>query len=157
MRYSIDKNKTDYGSNRKVYEGGDKTAMVVYQPAPLSKTVDKVAEIAAKQLINDGYTVTVDYMGKHIESDLSAYDVVIFWSAVYARNVSPVAKEVMSTITEFGQSPNVNFFSVGMLDDTPELEDVQEILGENLNSVIKFKASSRNLEEVVATWVKNFD
>lgn len=157
QKYSMTKNKTDYGSNRNVYQGGDKTAIVVYQPGPLSKSVDKVAEIVTKQLVSDGYTVTVDYMGKHIESDLSAYDVVVFGSAAYTRNVSPVAKEVMSRITEFGQDPNVNFFSVGMLDDTPELEDVKEMLGEDLNSITKFKANGNNLEGEVVGWVKDFD
>ncbi len=155
--YTMEKNKVDHGSNPVTYAGGEKSAVVLYQPAVKAKAVDNVAKLVAQQLNNDGYTVTVDYVGSHVSKDLSEYDVVVFGSPTYMRNISPVAMSTIENITNYGDNPNVNFFAVGMLKNTPELDDIKEVINDNLNSCIKFYGADSKMEENVTTWVKSFD
>ncbi|MCX7772935.1 MAG: flavodoxin domain-containing protein [Clostridia bacterium] len=136
----------DKGDNKTVLASVDENApkaLVVYQPS-ISKNSDKVAKAIAQGLNEKGYEVTLNYPGKHLDTSLSEYDLVVFGSVVYAGQPAKALADYMATVKAY--APRVALFSVGGLDQSPELDALEKlVVGSSVESKTKFTTKNQDM------------
>lgn len=140
----ITKNNDAYKGDFKKELKGDSAsapkALVIYQPSK-NKTSGEVADKIAEGLNSEGYDVIITYPGKHIEEDVTAYDVISFGSPVYFGKPSAA---VTKTIERLKGLPGktILMYSVGGSNEMPELDILKKALqGAEPRDTAKFVVS----------------
>ena len=64
-----------------------KKALIMYQKS-MHDTATKITMAFAKELNNNGYTVTINHPSKKINYNIEDYDILAFGSAVYMGTIS---------------------------------------------------------------------
>jgi flavodoxin len=141
---SANSSKGSHEEVLKSTQDSPKKALVVYQPSLSSFSGDMAHQIA-KGLNDNGFEVTLNNPGDYMPSDLSQYDVVVFGSPVYAGKVSKALTDYMAKITALPSGKIVLYSTGGMLDNTIELDKMDELLnGTAAYNKIKFDANDKS-------------
>ncbi len=74
-----------WGNKEYILEGGEKKALVLYQPSK-HNTADKLNRLLAETLQKQGYEVTVNYLCRGERYFLEEYEVISLGSPVYMGN-----------------------------------------------------------------------
>lgn len=139
-----------YPSEELVFNGGDKKALLIYEPSRSSLSKDvalKTAEIMQK----NGYTVTMNCPSNELNYDLQKYDFIVFGSPVYAGHVSPVIEDYMNNNKV--ENKKILLYSVGKFtDNTNELEKLKACVSQNNN--IEVEKYTESTEEAFLNSVK---
>jgi menaquinone-dependent protoporphyrinogen IX oxidase len=143
----IDYNNKPQGNESETIAGdgeGIGKALVVYQPSKGSEITKNIAYQLAKGINANGYEVTIAYPGEDLSNDISEYSIIVFGSPVYAHRTSVVLDDYIGRIKDFS-GKKVVLFTTGMMDNSKQLEDIQELLN-NANSPIEaqFNASQKD-------------
>lgn len=126
-----------------------KKAMLIYQPA-LTKITTKIAQELAAGLNAGGYEVTLNHPGKHLATELSGYELVVFGSPTYAGQMTKALTNYMQQVCpqlakEKGVKPRIVLFATGGLDQTEEFDRLAGLLsGLNVTKKVKFTAKGPN-------------
>lgn len=126
-----------------------KKAIVIYQPA-LSKITTQMAQQLAAGLNAGGYEVTLNHPGKHLSTDLSGYELIVFGSPTYAGQLTKALTNYMAEVcpqlaktTE--KTPRIVLFATGGLEQTEEFDRLAELLtGLNVVKKVKFSPKGQN-------------
>jgi len=137
------------GDNEQVLSGKDgitKKAMIIYQPG-FTKFTTRIARELAAGINAGGYGVTINHPGKHLSTDLSGYELVIFGSPTYAGQLTKALTNYLTQVCPqlvkaTGESPRIVLFATGGLAQTEEFERLDGMLA-GLNVVKKVKFSSK--------------
>ena len=92
MYHTVTSINKEYEPKENIINGGEKQALLIYEPSISSLTEDaslKIADVMNKK----GYTVTINYPSDELKYDLDKYDTIVFGSPVFAGKVSPVLEE----------------------------------------------------------------
>lgn len=141
----LDKN---WGNKEYILEGGEKKALVLYQPSK-HNTADKLNRLLAETLQKQGYEVTVNYLCVGERYSLEEYEVISLGSPVYSGKISslmgeylekkrPIRKKLIFFITgmlpyrekefkgiiEKAEEENEIFCIKGMVNETEEIEEM---------------------------------
>jgi len=126
-----------------------KKAMIIYQPA-LTKITTEIAQELAAGLNAGGYEVTLNHPGKHLSTDLSGYELVVFGSPTYAGHMTKTLTKYMQQAcpqlaTATGVKPRIVLFATGQLDQTEEFDRLEGLLSElNVVKKVKFTPKGQN-------------
>ena len=137
-----------WGNKEYILEGGEKKALVLYQPSK-HNTADKLNRLLAETLQKQGYEVTVNYLCRGERYILEEYEVISLGSPVYMGKISslvmeylekkiPVRKKLIFFITgkftyrekevkelvEKTEEGNEIFCIKGMVNETEEIEEM---------------------------------
>ncbi|HEY8392529.1 MAG TPA: hypothetical protein VIL83_07370 [Capillibacterium sp.] len=134
------------GNKEQVLPGkGDKPkkALIIYQPALTKVTTRRAQELAAG-LNAGGFEVTLNHPGKHLTTDLSGYDLVIFGSPTYAGQLTKALRDYLAEAAPVlakaaGETPRIVIFATGGLEETEEFDRLAGLLtGLNVVKKVKF-------------------
>jgi menaquinone-dependent protoporphyrinogen IX oxidase len=140
-----------HGDNPVVIQGGEKKALVVYQPARTGIT-EKAAKQIAKALNDNGYEVTLDYPNGKLSTDVSKYSVLVFGTPVYEGKFSPVLGDYIKSVNDFSKK-KIMLFSTGMTDESTnkELETIEGLLkGTAAAQKVKFMTKDKTQNDQLA-------
>lgn len=142
VKVMVGENNKDKGAYSKVLSA-DVTAapkaLVVYQPS-LGDSGKNIAEKFAAGLNDNGYEVTLAYPSEKLSSDISAYEIVVLGSGVYAGKSSKALREYVSSVDSFA-GKIIFLYSVGSMETMEELDEITPEL-EGSTSLTKFKFQS---------------
>lgn len=142
--YKMSSNNNSRGNHPEVMSGADKTkqALVIYQPST-TDVMDKAAKQIAKGINDSGYTVTVNYPGSYIPSDLSKYSIVVYGTPAYGGKPLQIVEDCVKSVKVYSPNSKTAVFSVGVSDKSTELDTVAKEC--NAAERTKFKANDKNL------------
>ena len=139
-----------YPSNEILLKGGEKQALLIYEPSK-SKLSESVALKAADAIKNNGYTVTINYPSDELNYDLEKYDVIVFGSPVYAGKTSSVLKDYMSS--NIIENKKILLYSIGKFEDKKdELNDLKACISSN--NIIEAEKYTENSEKLFLDFIK---
>ncbi|NLY91373.1 MAG: hypothetical protein GX081_07170 [Firmicutes bacterium] len=124
-------------------------ALIIYQPG-LTKITSRRAQELAAGLNAGGYEVTLNHPGKHLTTDLSGYELVIFGSPTYAGQLTKALTNYMAQVCPglakaTGETPRIVLFATGGLEQTEEFDRLAELLtGLNVVKMVKFSPKGPN-------------
>lgn len=119
-----------------VVKGGEKKALLIYQPSKSSMTKDASLKLA-DVLKEEGYTVKVNYPSDKLNYDLNDYDVLAFGSPVYAGQVSTVLKDYMNNNPV--ENKKIIVYSVGSIPNNQDELNALEASVKGSNDIFKKK------------------
>jgi flavodoxin len=146
VKVMVGENNKDKGEYRKVLsaEVADAPkALVVYQPT-VGDSGKTIAERIAAGLNENGYEVTLAYPSEKLSSDISAYDIVVLGSGVYAGKSSKALRDYVSSVDSFS-GKTIFLYSVGSMETMEELDEFgAEIEGSNGLITFKFQSTDKD-------------
>lgn len=115
---------------------GEKTALIIYQPAS-SRSVTQITMALAEALVQNSYKVTVNFPSDSLNYDLSSYDLIAFGSGVFMGSVSSTLCNYMFQ-NKF-RNKKVLIYTIGQkLKDTSDLSELKIQL-DNRNDIYSIK------------------
>jgi len=147
VKVMVGENNKDKGEYRKVLSAEAQDApkaLVVYQPT-LSNSGKTIAEKFAEGLNENGYEVTLAYPSEKLSADISAYEIVVLGSGVYAGKSSKALREYVGSVDSFaGQT--IFLYSVGSMETMEELDEIKpELDGTKSISTFKFQSTDKDV------------
>lgn len=116
-------------------------ALVVYQPSMMSGFTKNIAYQISNGLKDEGYEVTIAHPGRHLATDLSTYDVVVFGSPVYMGQTSSVLNDYIKNIKNL-KNQKIILFVTGSTDDSAQLDSLEKLIPDSITPIkIAFKSS----------------
>jgi flavodoxin len=142
VKVMVGENNKDKGEYSKVLSADAADApkaLVVYQPS-LGDSGKNIAEKFAAGLNDNGYEVTLAFPSEKLSSDISAYEIVVLGSGVYAGKSSKALRDYISSVDSFS-GKTIFIYSVGSMETMEELDEITPEL-EGSTSLTKFKFQS---------------
>lgn len=142
VKVMVGENNKDKGEYSKVLsaEAADAPkALVVYQPT-MGDSGKTIAEKFAAGLNENGYEVTLAYPSEKLSVDISAYEIVVLGSGVYAGKSSKALREYVSSVDSFA-GKTIFLYSVGSMETMEELDEITPAF-EGSTSLTTFKFQS---------------
>lgn len=149
FKTGLDKARSSEETVFKNEKSNGREALVIYQNCR-SQFPKEIAESIATGLNNKGLNVTVNTAGNFLPSNLSKYDVVVLGGAVIAGNLGNPLKEYARNIENFGSSKIVLYSTGGQVDNTIELDNLENLLSKKSNQKIKFAYSDKENSKIKA-------
>lgn len=143
--YKVSTNNNPKGNHPKTMKGSDtsKQALVIYQPST-TDVMNKAAEQIAKGINDCGYTVTINYPGDHIQSDLSKYNIVVYGTPAYGDQPLKIVEDCIKSVKVYSECSKIAAFSVGISDKYTELDTIAKEC--NAAQKAKFKCNDKKIE-----------
>ena len=141
--------------DEKVVGNGVKKALIIYQPTK-NEVAKNLTKVIADCLLQNGYTVTVNYPSDELNYILSEYDLVAFGSAVYIGRFSLTLGSYMlknrfknKKVIVYTVAPNVN--NITDLNDLKVLVDS----GNEVHAIKVYKDHDERLKKFVKEIISN--
>lgn len=133
----------------KTVGSGAKKALLIYHPSK-HKSCDNITDAIADELVQNGYTVTINKPSEKISYNVNEYDLLVYGTAVYCGQPSTPLKEFVR------RSPSaekkVLLYSVGMTPtECPELNIIADPIPAG-NTVVKKKLCAGQLD-LARKWI----
>ena len=129
---------------------GQKQALVIYEPSKHDTTKD-MTMILAETLVDEGFTVTINFPSSKLTYSWEDYDIIAFGSPVYVGEVSPVLKDYVESNPIQGK--NILIYVTGMEPaDTKELSKMTSWVNAD-NSIVSIKIAKED-KEVFTSFVR---
>lgn len=107
------------------YGTGERRALVLFQPSNHGGNVP-ITLAMAEALVEEGYTVTVNYPSELVPYDLEDYDALLFGTNVYVGETAQPLKKYLTSHKFSGKK--VVLFVTGRLTEQPELETLKKLV-----------------------------
>jgi len=130
----------------------NKKALILYQKSK-HKTATEITMALAKELNNNGYTVTINHPSKKLNYNIEDYDILAFGSTVYMGLISEPLMNYMRQISYKNKS--VILYLVGMATDVDTERKVLEELVHDAKQVKSIKVK-KGEELKIGNFVKDF-
>ncbi len=105
--------------DEKIVGDGTRKALLLYQPSNGGHNVP-LADALARQVAEQGYTVTVNHPSERVTYDLEGYDLLLFGTPSYLGETSKALRSYIKAHPVWGK--RILLFVTGTLSDAPELE-----------------------------------
>lgn len=153
MRRMMNKVHTDREPDERRYEGGDKRALLLYQPTR-HDTATQYAEQIAEGLHARGYDVTVNYASPALEYNLLDYELMVFGTGAYLNTAAVPVRRFLRD-HPFARKQVILFSVGGNLNQDGEITQMEQYIGPE-NIVYKIKVS-RDQEDVMADFLQRVE
>lgn len=145
FKFTIGRRDSWKRPEEKSYGGGERKALVLYQPSNGRHNVP-LAEALAKALARLGYAVTVNHPSDQVEYDPMDYELLAFGTPVYMGETARPLRRYLEGHPFSGKK--VLCFVTGRTPEAPELESLQKLVGEG-NEVRGVKVQPGETEKLL--------
>ena len=130
----------------------NKKALVLYQKSK-HKTATEINMALAKELNDNGYTVTINHPSSKLNYNIEEYDILAFGSAVYMGLISEPLMNYMRQISY--KNKNVILYLVGMATDVDTEKKLLEEIVHDAKKVKSIKVK-KGEEAKIKNFAKDF-